>query len=229
MRSSRSTPRSLVQRGRAADRELSGTPVARERKDGGSDDHVRVPIGIAAGVAGCGRPASVDDDRREARICATAATKVPGPHCRLWRQDTHATRLARLQRRSRQVVAVGAALTAFVVAVAAGAAAAGICAATPGWVRATILHPGRRRGRRPRVRPGFASRRRADRIAQAIDYRRGPGGENTLAAAGRPATLTPSGSVGWPAPSIATLGVPRPPPGGPRSDDHPPDDSRLDG
>ena len=56
-----------------------------------------------------------------------------------WREDTYATRLARLERRSRQVIAVGAALTAFVVAVAAGDAANGIYGDVPGWVRAMIF------------------------------------------------------------------------------------------
>ena len=56
-----------------------------------------------------------------------------------WPEDTYATRLARLKRRSRQVVAVGAALTAFVVAVVAGAAANGIYEEVPGWIRAMIL------------------------------------------------------------------------------------------
>jgi hypothetical protein len=56
-----------------------------------------------------------------------------------WRQDTYATRLARLQRRSRQVVAVGVALTAFVVALAAGDSANGIYGQVPGWLRATIF------------------------------------------------------------------------------------------
>ena len=56
-----------------------------------------------------------------------------------WREDTYATRLARLKRRSRQVVAVGVALTAFVVAVAVGDAANGIYSEVPGWLRAMIF------------------------------------------------------------------------------------------
>lgn len=56
-----------------------------------------------------------------------------------WREDTYATRLSRLKQRRRDVLAVGAALTAFVVAVAAGAAAAGIYNDVPGWLRAMIL------------------------------------------------------------------------------------------
>ena len=56
-----------------------------------------------------------------------------------WREDTFATRLARLKRRNRQVLAVGAGLTAFVVAVAAGGAAAGIYGEVPGWLRASIF------------------------------------------------------------------------------------------
>jgi hypothetical protein len=56
-----------------------------------------------------------------------------------WREDTYATRLARLHRRNRQVVAVGVALTAFVVALAAGDSANGIYGQVPGWLRATIF------------------------------------------------------------------------------------------
>ncbi len=56
-----------------------------------------------------------------------------------WREDTYATRLSRLKRRRRDVLAVGAALTAFVVAVAAGGAAAGIYNEVPGWLRAMIF------------------------------------------------------------------------------------------
>jgi len=56
-----------------------------------------------------------------------------------WRTDTYATRLTRLERRNRQVVAVGAGLTAFVVAVAAGPVANGIYDEGPGWLRAMIL------------------------------------------------------------------------------------------
>ena len=56
-----------------------------------------------------------------------------------WREDTYATRLSRLNQRRRDVLAVGAALTAFVVAVAAGAAAAGIYSDVPGWLRAMIF------------------------------------------------------------------------------------------
>ena len=56
-----------------------------------------------------------------------------------WREDTYTTRLARLERRSRQVVAVAAALTAFVVAVAAGDAANGVYAEVAGWIRAMIF------------------------------------------------------------------------------------------
>jgi hypothetical protein len=54
-------------------------------------------------------------------------------------EDTYDTRLARLQRRSRQVVAVGVALTAFVIALAAGDSANGIYGQVPGWLRATIF------------------------------------------------------------------------------------------
>lgn len=53
--------------------------------------------------------------------------------------DTYATRLSRLKQRRRDILAVGAALTAFVVAVAAGAAAAGIYNDVPAWLRATIF------------------------------------------------------------------------------------------
>ena len=56
-----------------------------------------------------------------------------------WREDTYATRLSRLNQRRRDVLAVGAALTAFVVAVAAGGAAAGIYNEVPGWLRAMIF------------------------------------------------------------------------------------------
>jgi MFS family permease len=56
-----------------------------------------------------------------------------------WREDTYAMRLSRLKQRSRDVLATGAALTAFVVAVAAGAAAAGIYNDVPGWLRALIF------------------------------------------------------------------------------------------
>ena len=54
-------------------------------------------------------------------------------------EDTYATRLARLKRSRRQVAAVGAGLTAFVVGVAAGAVANGIYHEVPGWVRAVII------------------------------------------------------------------------------------------
>lgn len=56
-----------------------------------------------------------------------------------WREDTYATRLARLDRRNRQVVAVGVALTAFVVALAAGDSANGMYEQVPPWLRATIF------------------------------------------------------------------------------------------
>ena len=69
--------------------------------------------------------------------------RVDGDHAldRLtsWREDTYATRLSRLKQRRRDVLAVGAALTAFVVAVAAGAAAAGIYNDVPGWLRALVF------------------------------------------------------------------------------------------
>jgi hypothetical protein len=68
------------------------------------------------------------------RDCGDGSRRLPS-----WREDTYATRLARLQRRSRQVVAVGVALTAFVVAVAAGDAANGIYSEVPGWLRAMIF------------------------------------------------------------------------------------------
>ncbi|GAA1812479.1 hypothetical protein GCM10009749_22140 [Agromyces neolithicus] len=56
-----------------------------------------------------------------------------------WSEDTYATRLSRLKRRRRDVLAVGAALTAFVVAVSAGGAAASIYNDVPGWLRAMIF------------------------------------------------------------------------------------------
>lgn len=56
-----------------------------------------------------------------------------------WREDTYETRLARLERRNRQVVTVGAALTAFVITLAAGDSANGIYGQVPGWLRATIF------------------------------------------------------------------------------------------
>ena len=56
-----------------------------------------------------------------------------------WKEDTYATRLARLERLKRQVIAVGAGLTAFVVALAAGAAADSIYDEVPGWLRASIF------------------------------------------------------------------------------------------
>ena len=54
-------------------------------------------------------------------------------------EDTYATRLARLERSRRQVAAVGAGLTAFVVGVAAGPVANGIYDEVPSWVRAAIF------------------------------------------------------------------------------------------
>ena len=56
-----------------------------------------------------------------------------------WNEDTYATRLARLERLNRQVIAVGAGLTAFVVALAAGAAANSIYQEVPDWLRASIF------------------------------------------------------------------------------------------
>ena len=56
-----------------------------------------------------------------------------------WREDTYATRLARLKRRSRGVVAVGAALTAFVIALAAGDAASAVYSEVSGWLRAMVF------------------------------------------------------------------------------------------
>ena len=63
----------------------------------------------------------------------------PPAHLPSWREDTYATRLARLERHTRWVFGVGAALTAFVIAVAAGAAAEGIYTDVPGWLRAMIF------------------------------------------------------------------------------------------
>ena len=56
-----------------------------------------------------------------------------------WHEDTYAMRLGRLKRRNRQLIAVGAGLTAFVVAVAASAAADSIYDEVPGWLRASIF------------------------------------------------------------------------------------------
>ena len=86
-----------------------------------------------------------------------------------WREDTYATRLARLRRRRNEVVAVGAGLTGFVVAVAAGAVAAGIYSDVPSWVRATIFTLVVAAG----AGLGLAWIRfeeETDRIARAIDF-----------------------------------------------------------
>jgi hypothetical protein len=99
------------------------------------------------------------------RDCGGGSRRLPS-----WRQDTHATRLARLERRSRQVVADGAALTAFVVAVAAGDAANGIYSEVPGWLRAMIFTLVVAAG----ASLAFAYIRfeeETERIEQAIEYR----------------------------------------------------------
>ena len=59
---------------------------------------------------------------------------VPG-----WWYDSYTERLSRQQHRNRLVVAVGVALTAFVVALAAGDSANGIYDEAPGWIRAAVF------------------------------------------------------------------------------------------
>jgi len=56
-----------------------------------------------------------------------------------WKQDTFEQRLDRLQRRVRQVVAVGVTLTAFVLALAASDVAGLVYQRIPFWVSSTVF------------------------------------------------------------------------------------------
>ena len=56
-----------------------------------------------------------------------------------WRQDTFEQRLERLKRRVRQIIAVGVALTAFVLALAASDAATLVYERVPFWVCSVVF------------------------------------------------------------------------------------------
>lgn len=56
-----------------------------------------------------------------------------------WRDDSVSLRLARIKRRVRLVIAASAALTAFVLTLAAGDAANGVYAEAPDWMRAVVF------------------------------------------------------------------------------------------